>query len=480
MTGRDTGKIARSPSGFVQTVFDASDNRAAAWPWQLARHSAMHVKTPMASNPDDFEPSIAAADVAHARVLIYAMNYAPELTGCGRYTGEMGEDLARRGATVTVVTTPPHYPGWRVQPGHANRYANQDRAGARIIRCPAYLRDRMGGIHRMIAPIVFALTSMPVVLWQLIAKRQDMLICVEPTLFGAPAAIVAARLRGTPALLHVQDLELDAAFEVGHLRPPSWLKRLAYTFERMVMRSFDVVITISEAMRTRLIAKGLDPARVMLIRNWVDLDHIRPLDDPSHYRTAIDIPADRFVVLYSGNLGPKQGLDTLGRAATLLVDDPAILFVIAGDGPERDRLLRDYGYLPNLVFRPLQPEAQLGAFLNMADVHVIPQLAGATDFALPSKLAGILASGRPLIAMASPTQEIAHFVGDSAIVIPAEDDLRLVEAIRIVRAGDEPTRRAARLGLAATLSRAGAFDLLTRIMSRHLTRRSGGSQRASG
>lgn len=413
----------------------------------------------------------AAATLTGTRILMYAMNYAPELTGCGRYTGEVGEELARRGAIVTVVTTPPHYPGWRIQPGHANRYAVGMQAGARVIRCPAYLRDRMGGVHRMIAPVAFALSSLPVVLWQLLARRQDLLVCVEPTLFAAPAALVAARLRGVPALLHVQDLEVDAAFEVGHLRPPTWLKRLAYAAERGVMRGFDVVVTISEGMRTRLLGKGLDSARVALVRNWVDLDHIRPLADPLAYRTVIDVPRDRFVVLYSGNLGPKQGLDTLCQAAAQLAGESDVLFVIAGDGPERERLLRDYGHLPNLIFRPLQPEAKLGAFLNMADVHLIPQLAGATDFALPSKLAGILASGRPLIVMAGAEQEIARFVGTSAVVIAAEDVARLVAAIETVRIGEDPRRRTARLELATTLSRTRALDRLIDLMTGRMMRR---------
>lgn len=431
---------------------------------------------PMASDDISREFPIEAADVTNARVLLYAMNYAPELTGCGRYTGEMGAELVQRGAIVTVVTTPPHYPGWRVQTGHVNRYSNETLAGQRIIRCPTYLRDAMGGIHRMIAPVAFSLTSLPVIMWQLLFRRQDMLICVEPTLFAMPAALLAARLRGTPTLLHVQDLEVDAAFEVGHLRPPIWLKRVAYAFERCILRGFDSVVTISEGMRMRLVAKGLDPARVMLIRNWVDLDHIRPLDAPLSYRAMIDVPEDRFVILYSGNLGPKQGLDTLGRAAARMAAEAQetgtdVLLVIAGDGPERDRLMHDYGHLPNIAFRPLQPEAHLGAFLNMADAHVIPQLAGATDFALPSKLAGILASGRSLIVMAEPTQEIARFVGDSAIVIPPEDDARLVDAIRSVQAADPPQRRAARLRLAATLSRGGAFDRLTGIIGHLLGRR---------
>ena len=107
-----------------------------------------------------------------AHVLIYAMNYAPELAGCGRYSGEIVDALVEGGHEVTVATTVPHYPGWKTLPPYRNaRYVCERRGGATIIRCPLILRKRMCGLWRFIAPCSFALASAPVALWQILRRR---------------------------------------------------------------------------------------------------------------------------------------------------------------------------------------------------------------------------------------------------------------------------------------------------------------------
>ena len=165
---------------------------------------------------------------AMAKILIYAMNYSPEVAGVGRYTGEIGEHFAAMGHEVAVVTTIPHYPGWKASPPYRNgRYCSETRGGVTIVRCPLVLRERMGGIWRFVAPLSFALMSAPVALWRVLRHRPDIVLCVEPTLMSAPVAVVAARLVGARSVLHVQDLEVDASFAVGHLAESAWLKRLA-------------------------------------------------------------------------------------------------------------------------------------------------------------------------------------------------------------------------------------------------------------
>src|SRR5277367_3289465 len=121
------------------------------------------------------------------RVLIYGMNYFPELTGAGRYTGEIAEYLASLGSEVVVVTTPPHYPGWRVQTSFSNRgFTSEIRNKVRVIRCPLFLHRRMGGFWRLLASLSFALTSAPVLLWQILRFRPNIALSVVPTLSGAP------------------------------------------------------------------------------------------------------------------------------------------------------------------------------------------------------------------------------------------------------------------------------------------------------
>lgn len=362
-----------------------------------------------------------AAPSAKRSVVIYCMNYVPELAGVGRYTGEIAESLASCGADVTVVTTPPHYPGWNVQEGYSNRYSSSNEDDIHVLRCPLILRRKMSGIWRLIAPLSFALSSAPVVFWQILRKRPDVVFCVEPTLFAAPAAQLAARLTRAGTILHVQDLEVDAAFAVGHLGSRTWLKNIGYAFEKFTLRNFKKVITISDRMAKKLRDKGVDDARLEVVRNWVDLSHIYPLDEPSPYRSELGFNDDDFVVLYSGNIGAKQGLGVLLDAAEKLRDEPRAHFVVAGEGPLKEELQARYAHLKNVRFLPFQPYPKLNEFLNMADLHALLQDKGAADLVLPSKIGGMLASGKPLIVTADEGTELTDFLRGSAIITPPGD-----------------------------------------------------------
>ncbi|MCX5479753.1 WcaI family glycosyltransferase [Kaistia geumhonensis] len=398
------------------------------------------------------------------KVLVYGMNYAPEMAGVGRYTGEIAEHLAAEGKSVVVVTTPAHYPGWRVQAPYRNAYQTETLNGVTVVRCPLLLRERMEGVWRLIAPISFAATSLPAVLWQFIRHRPDTLLCIEPTLIAAPAALLAAKLTGARSILHVQDLEVDAAFAVGHLGSKTWLKRLGYAFERVVMRGFDRVVTISNRMAEKIAEKGVPEARVSVIRNWVDLDQIFPLDGPSPYRQELGYADDDFVVLYSGNIGAKQGLHVLLDAAERLAGDRSIRFVIAGEGPAKTDLVARYGKLDTVRFLPFQPYERLNAFLNMADLHALPQDANAADLVLPSKLGGMLASGRPIVVTAASGTEIFEFLGQAAFITPPGDSEKLAEAIRDVARQKLTTDRVLQSQLSAQLSRSDGLKRFTEAL----------------
>lgn len=243
-----------------------------------------------------------------AKVFIYAMNYSPELAGVGRYTGEIGDYFVAMGHQVAVVTTVPHYPGWKVVPPYRNgRYSSETRGGAKIVRCPLVLRERMGGIWRLLAPLSFALTSAPIALWQVLRLRPDVVLCIEPTLMGAPVAAIAARLIGARTVLHVQDLEVDACFAAGHLVQRSWLKRLAHALEKRLLRGFDRLITISGRMAEHLVEKGVPSHRVAIVRNWVDLDLIKPLERVSPYREELGIAETDRVIFIPGRSAPNKG-----------------------------------------------------------------------------------------------------------------------------------------------------------------------------
>lgn len=410
---------------------------------------------------------------AEPRVLIYAMNFAPEFAGVGKYNGELAEMLEVAGYRVSVVTTPPHYPGWQVVAPYHNRYSLEAHGGVRVLRAPLVLRRRMGGIWRLIAPVSFAITSAPRFIWEALRRPPGLIVCIEPTLAVAPLSLLMARLTGARTLLHVQDLEVDAAFSVGHVRGPGWLRRLALACERFILQRFDLLMTISQAMATRLADKQVPAERIAILRNWVDLARFGPQPVDPAYRVELGLPIDAFLVLYSGNIGAKQELGQLLEAARLLVGRDDIHIAVAGDGPAREALWTQYGDLANVTFLPFQPVERLNAFLNLADLHALIQGTGAADLVLPSKLGGMLASGRPIIVTAEPGSELSDFLLGQATIVPPNAPERLASAIVALADAAPVDRPVARPDTVSRLAATGAQRRLERLTGRLLATRLG-------
>lgn len=388
------------------------------------------------------------------KILLHGINFAPELTGIGKYTGEMAAWLAARGHEVRVVTAPPYYPDWAVGAGYSARTWRRERwQGVDVWRCPLWVPAQPGGAKRLLHLVSFALGSLPVMLRQVL-WRPDVVWVVEPALFCAPAALGVARLGGARAWLHVQDFEVDAAFDLGLLRG-KFLRGLVAGAERWLMRRFDVVSTISQRMHQRLLDKGVAPARAVLAPNWVDISAITPGGlgmrhgsrvEPgmtgfvNPFRSELGIAPDAVVALYSGNMGGKQGLELLADVAKLCLAQagpaqPAIVFVFCGNGAGRADLVQRCAGLPNVNFLDLQPMARLNELLAMADVHLLPQRADAADLVMPSKLTGMLASGRPVLATAQPGTELALVVAGR----PRPDGLAMtVDACGLVVPPEQP------------------------------------------
>ncbi|MDB5525644.1 MAG: wcaI [Rhizobium sp.] len=413
----------------------------------------MNMNAPI-SRTEDSPGAPETPSIEGKRVIVYGMNFSPEIAGVGKYTGEIAEYLNGQKAEVTVVTTPPHYPGWAVKDGYKNAYSSEKKNGVSVFRVPLFLKENMGGIWRLIAPMSFAVTSAPVVLWQIVRQRPDFVICVEPTLFAAPLAILAAKAVGARTVLHVQDLEVDAAFAVGHLKSIEFVKKAAFLFEKLTLKGFDRIITISDRMAQKLAEKTGNPAQVAIVRNWVDLEHIYPLGRTSDYRKELGYADDDYIVLYSGNIGAKQGLDTLLEAARKLEDSQKkIKFVIAGEGPAKKTLAAKYGHLANVNFLPFQPYEKFNEFMNLANLHALPQDRGAADLVLPSKLGGMLASGAPVVVTADLGTELANFLGDSALITPPGDSDALAKAIQNASKGDREEYKDRRADLSRKLSK---------------------------
>ncbi len=366
---------------------------------------------------------------ACGKLMLVAINYWPELTGIGKYTGEMAEWLVRQGYEVNVITAPPYYPAWQVSEGYTSWcYRREVINGVEIFRCPLWVPSRPSGLKRILHLASFAITAMPVMIWRALSWRPDIVFVVEPPLFCAPLALLASKIAGGKSWLHVQDFEVDAAFELGILKS-RFLQRMVLSAEHFMMRRFDRASTISEKMLERLHMKGVRKDALALFPNWSDLDVVRPLVQPSQFLDEWSLADKGLIVLYSGNMGEKQGLEILVDVARKL-EGRGIHFVMCGDGAAKSRLESYAQGLTNITFRPLQPIEKLNDLLGLADVHVLPQRADAADLVLPSKLTNMLASGRPVVATANPDTQVAVIVEECGLITSPGDPEQLAEAIR--------------------------------------------------
>ncbi|MBC8057729.1 MAG: glycosyltransferase WbuB [Rhizobiales bacterium] len=371
------------------------------------------------------------------KILLYGLNFAPEPTGIGKYSGEMAAWLAAAGNEVRVISAPPYYPTWRIGEGYSAWRSVQERwQGVRVWRTPLWIPSKPSGSKRVLHLASFAVLSLPALVRQIFWKP-DVIVVVAPALACAPGGWLAARVCGASAWLHIQDFEVDAAFRLGLLK--GRIAQAATSLvERWLLRRFDRVSTISGRMLDLLRAKHVDPARTALFPNWVDVSAIMPMRQVSPYRAELNIPADAVVALYSGSMAGKQGLELLPAAARMLRERlPNLVFVLCGDGVFKPSIERDCADLPNVRLLPLQPSSRLGELLGMADVHLLPQHEKAADLVMPSKLTGMLSSGRPVLATAHPGTELATVVAGCGVVVPPNDLQAFVEALSRLAASPE-------------------------------------------
>jgi len=365
------------------------------------------------------------------RILIYGLNFYPELTGIGKYSGEMAAHLAVQGHEVRVVTAPPYYPYWQVQkPYRAWRYQKEICEQVEVYRCPLWVPQKLSGLKRILHHLSFMVSSFPVVLRQ--RKWQpDLIMVVAPSFFSVfPSLILHKLLPQTKTWLHIQDFEIDAAFDLGFFSKENLFYRLIQKAESGLLQAFDRVSTISQQMLMRLWEKGVAKEKTYLFPNWINTDLIKPLKQPSAYRREWEIKNEQIVALYAGNMGKKQGLEIILEAAKECTQVSELIFVLCGEGAVRSILEERAKGLPNIRFYPLQPFERLNELLSLADIHLLPQHADAADLVMPSKLSGMLASGKAVIATADPESELGAVIKEVGLLTPPEKVDELFVALK--------------------------------------------------
>ncbi|MFJ4901101.1 glycosyltransferase [Streptomyces sp. NPDC088727] len=398
------------------------------------------------------------------RLLVVSTNYAPELTGIGPYAAQLAEHWAASGAETHVLTGMPHYPSWRTEPEYRGVWrAEEERSGVTVHRRRHYVPPRQSALRRAAfeaSVLAHGLVSPPPV-------RPDAVISQLPSLAGGVLGARLARRHRVPYIPVVQDLMGAAAAQSG-IRGGDRAAAVASRAERYALRAAALVGVIHESFVPRVTAYGVDPGRIRLVPNWT---HVQPPSaDRAVTRARLGWAEGAPVVLHSGNMGLKQGLEVLIDAARLA---PAIRVVLMGDGNQREALLARARGLPNVEFLPAAGADEFTDVLAAADVLAVTQRASVLDMSVPSKLTSYLVSGRPVVASVADQGGTAQEVQRSGagLLVAPEDPAAVLAAVRKLveepAAADElgahgPRYVAQHLGREAGLAR---FDaLLTEVL----------------
>ncbi|MFK4147417.1 glycosyltransferase [Streptomyces sp. NPDC004065] len=392
-------------------------------------------------------------------------NYAPEHTGIGPYATQLAEHWAARGADTHVLAGMPHYPSWRLDPAYAGRWrTTESRAGVTVHRRRHTVPARQTAVRR-------ALFEASLLAHQLAAPprmpRPHAVVAQMPSLAGAVAAARIARRHRVPFVPVVQDLMGAAAAQSG-ISGGDRAAAVAARAERYALGRAALVGVIHDSFRPRVEAMGVDPGRIRLVPNW---SHVaRPWRPRAETRARLGWAPERQVVLHSGNMGLKQGLEVLVDAARL---DPGTDFVLMGDGNQRAHLEERARDVPNLRFLPPAEEADFPDVLAAADVLAVTQRASVLDMSVPSKLTSYFAAGRPVVASVAAEGGTADEVRRSGagVLVAPEDPAALLKAVRDLAADPEGAGRLGARGPAYVderLSRAAGLGRLDDLLAEAL------------
>ena len=344
------------------------------------------------------------------RIVVWGINYAPELTGISPYNISLCEFLQRRGDDVEMLTTFAYYPAWKKREEDRGHFYRTDIInGVKVRRCWHYVPERVNAWRRILHEGTFVLTS---TLRALTLPAADIYVVVSPPLLLGAAAWFVTVLEHRSFVFHVQDLQPDAAVGLGMLRQ-GWFTRALYALEAFAYRKAIRVSSISRGMLDVFRRKDVPEEKLLYVPNSIPLPDPESLPARGEFRARYGISSDEFLASYAGNLGVKQGLDILLETAALLAGTK-VRILICGDGAEREKLAAEIARrdLPNVTMAPLQAGRDYSALLVDSDLCFITQQAGAGNAFFPSKLLGILAHGRGVLTVADKESELAQAVAE--------------------------------------------------------------------
>jgi colanic acid biosynthesis glycosyl transferase WcaI len=368
------------------------------------------------------------------RFLVLGTNYTPEKTAVAPFATGLCEHLVAQGHKVTIITTFPYYPEWRVLDSYRGRLFQRECInGVRVWRAWHFVPSRPSGlVQRLAHDISFTVTAF---LAALFAGGFDLIYCTCPPPTLAVAAWMLAKIHRRPYVIKLTDLASDAALATGILKN-GLAAVLARAVEGFVYRKADRVVCLCQPFIEKLTSRGTEPSKLQLISDWADTEKVYPVDG-SAFRSANGLSSGQFLVMHTGNMGRKQDLLNVIRAAEMSKGVIDLVWMLVGHGEERAVLEQAISRLKltNVRLLPLQPAECLAEMYSTADVLLLNQRATIVDSVIPSKLLTYMAAGRTVLAAVSDQSETAQCVtrAQCGLIVHPEDPKALVDAVLSLR-----------------------------------------------
>ena len=362
------------------------------------------------------------------KILIVTPYYTPDLGPSAPLFASLSEDLVKLGHSVTVLAAVPHFPSGRVAPEYRHGlWQWQKQAGLDICRVWVPSGERSKLFHRLGTFIIFqCLASL-----KGMTLKYDVILITNPALETGIAFFFLAWLRRKPSIFCVWDVYPDVGVDLGIFRH-RLIVQIVKGLEDFCLNNANAVQVLDDAFIPKLIKRLTSKSIIDVIPPWVDTDFIQPGTRDNPFAQENDF-VGKFVVLYAGNLGLSQGLEQVNLAAQQLDGEIQIQFVYVGEGTNRETLIEQSQKLGlrNVHFLPYQPRRRLPEVLSTANLAIVSQINGLGDLSIPSKAFSILASGRPILAVAGTGSALEKLItrAQAGRCVPPGDPAILAQAV---------------------------------------------------
>lgn len=355
------------------------------------------------------------------RILLLNQYFPPDTAATAMMAARIVQRLAQQHRVTVIAGRPSYNPTERHGP---YLWRREQRATVTILRVGSTARSRYRMRDRLANYLSYLVLAFLRSLW---VKADVIVAMTDPPIIGFVAALVA-RLRGCPFVYNIRDLHPDMALASG-LITPAWWVTLWERLHRWILKQAACVIVLGEDMRRRVLSKGVSAKKIVVVRDGAEIPTHSPSSDHPVVR---ELRADfSFVVLHAGNLGHYGAWETVVRAIKLL-EDENVGMIFVGEGAAREKILRLAGGCPRIRLFPFRPVEEVPYVLAAGDVHLVTMRRGLDGLVVPSKFYGIVAAGRPVLALVPRTSDIARIVERSGcgVVVDPEDASSLAAVLR--------------------------------------------------